>query len=404
MSGKKKHFTETKAYKTFYKYLAGWGGAVVVIGAMFKILHLPGGGPILMGGMIIEAIIFAVSVFDPDHVTYHWERVYPSLFDDEQDVDAMVENAKKKNASLPPQDLEVLDEAPAPVPVAAAPVAAAVPNINVDIEQATVNNFNTHLKSAADSLSVFGKLSENNEAISEAIEGSIKNVEEMSSTNEAYISSLSNFSERVNENSESLTDFSGSIKQANESTAKMADANVGEGMTEYANAISSATSSFQTLADNSSATASATENFANIVTDTNSSMTAIKGGFESISSGLQDKKEFIDAMLNDLTNEYKASYESIIQSFSGDSGVSENMKSFNSSLANINSVFELQSKSVQENINTIDSFNKEVDGLTTAYADKSKKLETISTTLSSVEEKVKELDNVYGNMLSSIND
>jgi len=52
------------------------GASVVIIGAMFKILHLPGAGPMLGTGMTIEAILFALGVFDQPHKEYDWEKVY----------------------------------------------------------------------------------------------------------------------------------------------------------------------------------------------------------------------------------------------------------------------------------------------------------------------------------------
>jgi len=52
------------------------GASVVIIGAMFKILHLPGAGPMLGTGMSIEAFLFALGVFDQPHKEYDWEKVY----------------------------------------------------------------------------------------------------------------------------------------------------------------------------------------------------------------------------------------------------------------------------------------------------------------------------------------
>ena len=40
------------------------GASVVIIGAMFKILHLPGAGVTLGIGVVTEAILFSVCIFD----------------------------------------------------------------------------------------------------------------------------------------------------------------------------------------------------------------------------------------------------------------------------------------------------------------------------------------------------
>jgi len=52
------------------------GASVVIIGAMFKILHLNGAGLMLGIGMSVEAILFALGIFDKPHKDYEWDKVY----------------------------------------------------------------------------------------------------------------------------------------------------------------------------------------------------------------------------------------------------------------------------------------------------------------------------------------
>ncbi|NDP22791.1 MAG: gliding motility protein GldL [Paludibacter sp.] len=52
------------------------GAAVVIIGAMFKILHLPYAGEMLGIGMSVEAVLFALGVFDKPHKEFEWDKVY----------------------------------------------------------------------------------------------------------------------------------------------------------------------------------------------------------------------------------------------------------------------------------------------------------------------------------------
>ena len=69
----------SKGYKNFMSKLYGLGAAVVILGALFKILHLPGANYMLMLGMGTESVIFAFSAFEPLHVEYNWALVYPQL-------------------------------------------------------------------------------------------------------------------------------------------------------------------------------------------------------------------------------------------------------------------------------------------------------------------------------------
>ncbi len=52
------------------------GAAVVIIGAMFKILHLAGAGIMLGIGMSVEAVLFSLGIFDKPHHEYEWHKVF----------------------------------------------------------------------------------------------------------------------------------------------------------------------------------------------------------------------------------------------------------------------------------------------------------------------------------------
>jgi len=52
------------------------GAAVVILGALFKILHLPGANYMLMAGMITESVIFALGIFDTPHKEYDWSLIF----------------------------------------------------------------------------------------------------------------------------------------------------------------------------------------------------------------------------------------------------------------------------------------------------------------------------------------
>jgi gliding motility-associated protein GldL len=59
--------------------LYGWGAAIVILGALFKIENLPGASYMLMAGLGIEAIIFFFSAFEKQHEETDWSLVYPQL-------------------------------------------------------------------------------------------------------------------------------------------------------------------------------------------------------------------------------------------------------------------------------------------------------------------------------------
>jgi uncharacterized protein YukE len=59
-----------------------WGASIVIIGALFKILHLPMGNAMLSIGMITEFIVFIIYGFERPASEYHWENVFPGLKSD----------------------------------------------------------------------------------------------------------------------------------------------------------------------------------------------------------------------------------------------------------------------------------------------------------------------------------
>ena len=58
------NITEAKWYKKMMPKLYGWGAAVVILGALFKIEHLPFASEMLIVGLSLEAIIFFFSAFE----------------------------------------------------------------------------------------------------------------------------------------------------------------------------------------------------------------------------------------------------------------------------------------------------------------------------------------------------
>jgi gliding motility-associated protein GldL len=70
---------QSSGWKNFMAKLYGFGATVVIIGALFKINHWPGGSLIITLGLVTEAIIFFFSAFEPLHEELDWTLVYPEL-------------------------------------------------------------------------------------------------------------------------------------------------------------------------------------------------------------------------------------------------------------------------------------------------------------------------------------
>ena len=81
----------------FFNFAYSIGAAVVIWGALFKILHLPGGNMLLSVGMGTEVLMFVLTAFDRPPREYNWEKVYPELDRKDDDDD-------EKSQALAPED------------------------------------------------------------------------------------------------------------------------------------------------------------------------------------------------------------------------------------------------------------------------------------------------------------
>lgn len=63
----------------FFNFAYSIGAAIVIWGALFKILHLPGGNMLLCIGMGTEIAMFILTAFDRPPKEYAWEEVFPVL-------------------------------------------------------------------------------------------------------------------------------------------------------------------------------------------------------------------------------------------------------------------------------------------------------------------------------------
>ena len=90
---------QSRASKRFMNMAYGLGASIVIIGALFKITHFEIGpltGNVMLAiGLITEAIIFAISAFEPIDDDLDWALVYPELA-----------GGKNKGKKDQPQDAE----------------------------------------------------------------------------------------------------------------------------------------------------------------------------------------------------------------------------------------------------------------------------------------------------------
>ena len=94
------NWMQSKRGKVIMGYIYGWGAAVVLIGALFKLTHWltgPWANIMLAAGLGVEAFIFIMSSFEPPHMEPDWSLVYPELAYHEGDEHVETEHKSNRN-------------------------------------------------------------------------------------------------------------------------------------------------------------------------------------------------------------------------------------------------------------------------------------------------------------------
>jgi hypothetical protein len=128
-------YFETASGKYLKNLIIGIGAGVVLVGALFKIEHLPGASIMLTIGMCTEAFIFVLLGLLPPHKDYYWEKYYPGL-----DENPHVEAARKGISHKPTSSL---------------PGQSATASLDKMMEEAQINPAN--LKRLSDNFQKFGQ-------------------------------------------------------------------------------------------------------------------------------------------------------------------------------------------------------------------------------------------------------
>ena len=127
------HWYESYQGKNIVNIVYSAGASVVIIGALFKILHWPGASQVLMIGMFTEAFLFLIGTLEHPHPEFHWENVFPQLLEYGTKPELLEEKSKQPRPTLLGAGIAGGAEvaattfaAPTTV-IASAPVAAAAP-------------------------------------------------------------------------------------------------------------------------------------------------------------------------------------------------------------------------------------------------------------------------------------
>jgi gliding motility-associated protein GldL len=264
-------------WKTFMKYFYGYGAAVVILGALFKIMHWPGASAMLITGLLVEVAIFIMSSFEPLPHDYHWDLVYPELAEvhepghGEDDLHDLVEEGHKEHDK----------------PAHHAPVKSEGITQHLDTMLAEAKIDSELLESLAAGMRSLGENASSLQGISSAV-----------SATDSYVSSLQAASDKVSSLSDAYERASLSISGMT-STSQEGES-FGEQMQKVSRNLAALNNVYELQLKGSSAHLEATEKFQSQVTEM----------MQNLSASTEDTKLYRENMamlsknLTDLNNVY----------------------------------------------------------------------------------------------------
>ncbi len=175
-----------------------WGAAVVILGALFKIVHYPFADEILFVGMMTEFFIFFISGFEKPANDYNWEEVFPELNSknplDKEELEAKrryAEEQRRKRQGEATYSEPVGDVAPVSSSSRTSSIAA---HILPEAELEQLSNSIRQLSAAAQRLAAIGA---NSSEMLQSYEAITKDYDSINKGTERYLSGVEDLARNV---------------------------------------------------------------------------------------------------------------------------------------------------------------------------------------------------------------
>jgi gliding motility-associated protein GldL len=388
-------------WKNFMKYLYGWGASIVILGALFKILHLKGASIMLMFGMGIEAIIFFFSAFEPIHEEVDWTLVYPELAGMSDEEELRKYRSESKHGG--PLDAESIKEIVSGVIVSSG---AQVATTSGSGQQVPVG-----VPGALVFTEKFNKMLENAEIGPELFDRVSRGLNKLSDTS-SKLADISNATVATSE-------YADKMKKASESVGSFTDS--------YSKSGQVLNESINILSENYQKTAGlVSESGQEFMTGVSKSVTNLqdqltKAG-ESVSSRINESGNKVASELgtaaSGLVNTYKQATDSLGLTYQqlsdamkangsiiseGSGGYQEQLERLNKNMSALNAAHELHLQETNTRLKEAEKVYSGVDGMMKKINASVTETEKFANALELLNKNISALNAVYGNMLSAMN-
>ena len=374
---------QTRGWKLFMAKVYGWGAAVVLVGAMFKIMHWPGAGMMLVIGLSTEAFIFFTSAFEPLHEEYDWSLVYPELAGMHDDVEDTSEHNK-------------------PVP-----------------KKSALEKFDDLLNSAQITPELFNKLGNGLRDLNQTTE-KIADVSNVTVATNNYVSSFEKASQKVSEfadvygqSAQVLNTSAGNLSNTYEKTTEVLNTSTEKFASNITDAGKGLTDKFQQSGDKLAATftdagreisekmqESGNKLASSIVQAGQDSAQTLTGSFGNMANQISAVGSEVAQSYTRITESINKDFDSITE---GSRSYSQQLTFITKNLTALNAVYELQ---LQGSNDHLESSKKLFGGMEEIMENMKSSVDDVKRyreEVSKLGQNLAAMNTIYGNMLSAMN-
>lgn len=109
------HWMDSVPGQTFLNYAYSWGASIVILGALFKLTHLPGGNLMLFAGMGTEVFVFFLSAFDRPFDKTEIGKELPHDYQTDEEIEETLA-AQEADEASEADEVEASVATPTPAP------------------------------------------------------------------------------------------------------------------------------------------------------------------------------------------------------------------------------------------------------------------------------------------------
>ncbi len=260
---------QSSGWKNFMAKLYGLGASIVIVGALFKIMHWPFAGTLLSIGLLTEACIFFFSAFEPLHEEVDWTLVYPELagIGDEDEIEQYKGTTRGGSSAL--------------------------------------EKFDSLIESAEITPNLFRKLGQGLNNLSETT-SKLSDISDASVATNEYVDNIRTAASTINEHTETYVQSSVDLK---ESVGRLS-----ESYDKTANLIEKSGRNYQKLSDSYSIIQDGSKSYSEQLENLNKNLSALNAVYELQLQGTnehlkttEDLYSGVDQMMEDMKNSAEVS-------------------------------------------------------------------------------------------------